>query len=178
MIEPTSLEEKWMYWYPRVYAYFYRRVNSKFEVEELTANTMNTSFMAKDVLNFQAYLWRVAHNYLVKYINTKTTSPMIVSLHDNTGSEDGFDEEVENQQASHFEDKLKNLKLCIQNHIQKPEDQKLIELCIYEEKNSTEVANILNIKSDNVRQKLSRLLRKLKQNCLELWPANLNQTLK
>ena len=42
------------------------------------------------------------------------------------------------------------------------ESRELIYLKFIEEKNNTEIADILQISNDNVRQKLSRALKKLK----------------
>jgi DNA-directed RNA polymerase specialized sigma24 family protein len=113
---PNDLEENWNYWYPRVYGYFYKRVDQKTEVEDLTANTMNTAFTAQNVLNFQAYIWRVAHNYLVKYINTKNTDPTPISFNEDWMSGE-FQEKEENIISDHYTDKIKQLMECVQNNI-------------------------------------------------------------
>jgi RNA polymerase sigma factor (sigma-70 family) len=172
MTNSVNLQEQWEYWYPRVYGYFYKRVNDKTEVEDLTANTISTVFMAKNVQNTQAYMWKVAHNYLVKFINTKTTSYMIVALDENIDvwQPDDVDIYTEETVSSHYSQKLAQLKECIANRLSEPSDIKLIELCIYQEKNSTEVGEILHIKADTIRQKLSRLLKKLRTHCVDLWP--------
>lgn len=172
MSESDNLEEKWQYWYPRVYGYFFKRVNDKTEVEDLTANTLSTVFLAKNVQNIQAYMWKVAHNYLVKFINTKTTTPMMVALDENIDmwKPSETDIETEDTISDRYEDKLSQLKTCVHNELTDPTDIRLIELSIYQEKNSTEIGEILQIKADTIRQKLSRLLKKLRTHCLELWP--------
>jgi RNA polymerase sigma factor (sigma-70 family) len=176
MSQIEELEEKWNYWYPRVYGYFYKRVDYQAEVEDLTANTMNTAFTAKNVLNFQAYIWRVAHNYLVKYINTKNTAPTPISLNEEWVSGE-FQVEAEETISDHYTQKISQLMECVQNNIKDPEEQKLIQLSVMEEKNSTQIATILNLKADNIRQKLSRLLKRLRQKCIQLWPMQTNQNL-
>lgn len=177
--QQDNIESAWMYWYPKVYAYFYKRVNDRFFVEELTAQTMNTAFTAQNVRIFHAYMWKVAHNYLVKYINTKQVQPMPVSLEDYMLGDDTkanqfmLDESADNIVSSNYNSKLDQLKICIKNNISSPDDQNLIELCIYQEKNSTEVGNLLNINPPAIRKRLSRILSKLRTHCRELWPEKL-----
>jgi RNA polymerase sigma factor (sigma-70 family) len=172
MSDSHNLQEQWDYWYPRVYGYFYKRVNDKTEVEDLTANTLTTVFTAKNVQNLQAYTWKVAHNYLVKFINTKSTTPMMVSFDENIDSwQPNYQEvEVEESECLHYDDKLKQLKECVNNRLTDPQDHALVQLSVYQEKNSTQIAEELGIRADAVRQKLSRLLKKLRTHCLELWP--------
>ena len=173
----VSTEKQWQYWYPRVYGYFYKRVNTQFQVEELTSQTMNTAFTAKTVHNFQAYIWKVAHNYLVKFINLKNTEPMIVGwdesldLKNSTQINFEIEEEIEDQISQNYKSKLNQLLECVKNQITNPDEQKLIQLSIYEERNSTEIGKILNLNPDNIRQKLSRTLKKLRRHCSELWSS-------
>jgi RNA polymerase sigma factor (sigma-70 family) len=165
----NEIEQSWEYWYPRVYGYFFKRVDDKTEVEDLTANTMTTVFLAENVQNFQAYMWRVAHNYLVKYINTKTTTPTPISLNEDWVSINEFQPEVEEEILPQYDDKLAQLRECVDNHIKDDFEKQLIELSVMQEQTSTQIGLILNLKSDTVRQKLSRLLRRLKQSCIQLW---------
>jgi RNA polymerase sigma factor (sigma-70 family) len=158
-------QTEWENWYYKVYGYFFRRVNDKFAVEELTANTMNVAFMANNVQNFSAYLWKVAHNHLVKYIKLKNIEPMFVGLEE---AEFVIDEKIENLVSDNYNYKLKQLKICIKNQL-KSSDQIIIELSIYENKNSTEIGQILEIKPNTVRQKLARSLHKLREKCRSLW---------
>ena len=171
--ESADVETNWNYWYPRVYGYFYKRVDDKIEVEDLTANTMNTVFIAKNIQNIPAYMWRVAHNYLVKYIDTKTTTPTPISFDENWAIAE-YRENVEIIVSEKYTTKLTQLMECVKNNINNELDQKLIQLSIIEEQNSTQIAQILDLKPDNVRQKLSRLLKKLRQKCIELWPNSKN----
>jgi RNA polymerase sigma factor (sigma-70 family) len=165
----NETEQSWEYWYPRVYGYFFKRVDNKTEVEDLTANTMTTVFLAENVLNFQAYMWRVAHNYLVKYINTKTTDPTPISLNEEWVSDKEYQPEVEEEVLPQYDDKLAQLRECVDNHIKDDFEKQLIELSVMQEQTSTQIGLLLNLKSDTVRQKLSRLLRRLKQSCIQLW---------
>ena len=173
--DPDDMEASWNYWYPRVYGYFFRRVNSREDVEDLTSSTITTVFTAKNIINFQAYMWRVAHNYLVKYINLKNTEPAPFSLNEEWVAGE-YKEEAEATVSSRYTDKLAQLTQCIEHSLTKEEDKQLIQLSVIENKNSTEIATIMGLKPDNIRQKLSRTLKKLKQKCIELWPSNSNNS--
>lgn len=163
----NELTELWTELYPKVYGYFYRRVNSRTDVEELTASTMNTVFTAKRVDNIYAYLWKVAHNHLVKYINTKTTSPIIVSMDENLDAwQPEYSEyELTEQPASGYNQRIQDLLDCVKANYGNPDDERLLFMSLVEEKNSTQIAILLNLSSDNVRQRLSRLVKKIRVKC-------------
>jgi RNA polymerase sigma factor (sigma-70 family) len=169
----SNQQMEWEYWYPRVYGYFYKRVNNKTDVEDLTSNTLSTVFTANNVLNFQAYTWKVAHNYLVRFIDLKTKTPTPIPLDENLNwSPSQCDLESENAYCENYTAKLSNLRLCIESQLSEESDKQLIDLSIYQEKNSTEIGQIMNLKPDTVRQKLSRTIKKLKKNCSSLWHSN------
>ena len=163
-------QEAWKYWYPRVYSYFYRRINDKNIIDDLTAETLTTGFMAKNVLNFKAYLWKVAHNYLVKFINTKSAAPMIVSVDENLDSWTPEIFEIEKTTPRpHFQARKNKLLDCFNNHVKMDEtDRKIIIFSIIQDKNSTEISKLLDIKPDTIRQKLKRSLLKIRSKCLEI----------
>ena len=171
MSNTTNFQVEWEYWYPRVYGYFYKRISSKIEVEDLTANTLTTVFLAKDVINIQGYMWKVAHNYLVRYIDTKSKSPIVVGWDENQSwipDENSLQTEDETI-SSVYSTKMANLRICTENQLANDEEKSLIQLSVYEEKNSTEIGNYLNLKPGTVRQKLARLLLKIKTHCTALW---------
>jgi len=170
----TSYDE-WKEWYPKVYGYFYKRVGNKSDVEDLTAETMNTVFMAENVLNFRAYMWRVAHNYLIKYIDSKAKKPIIVSFDEEIDTDstvhNSIDLELDNQRSQVYTQKKEELLRCIKKQLKK-EDKDIISLSIIQEKNSTEISKIINISATNVRKKLSRAIKKVKEMCKDLWFVN------
>ncbi len=177
MSNTTNLQVEWEYWYPRVYGYFYKRIDSKIEVEDLTAGTLTTVFLAKDVINLRSYMWKVAHNYLVRYIDTKSKSPIVVGWDENQSwTPDPRSLSIEDDTISNvYIDKMSNLRTCIDSQLSDQADRDLIQLSIYQEKNSTEIGALLNLKSGTIRQKLARLLLKLKTHCTSLWSESLAQ---
>jgi RNA polymerase sigma factor (sigma-70 family) len=177
MSNTINLQDQWDYWYPRVYGYFYKRITDKTTVDDLTANVLSTVFLAKDIINMNGYVWKVAHNYLVRYIDTKVKSPIVVGWDDNLNwipDEQNYD--LENAVSPVYTDKMLNLKLCIDNQISSEEEKQLIQLSIYEEKTSSEIERLTGIKSNTIRKKLSRLLRKVKEHCRDPWSkSTINQ---
>lgn len=170
MSNSKELQEQWDYWYPRVYGYFYKRISDKTTVEDLTAGVLSTILMAKDILNMKGYVWKVTHNYLVRYIDTKSKSPVPIAWNDNLNwIPDDRSLETENIVSPLYTTKMSNMKLCIDNQLESESDKNLIELSIYQEKNSSEIEALTGIKSNTIRKKLSRLLSRIKTECRDLW---------
>jgi RNA polymerase sigma factor (sigma-70 family) len=166
-----NLQQEWEHWYPRVYSYFYKRVDNKTIVEDLTAETMNTVFIARDgVNNLTGYIWKVAHNYLVKFIKTKTTTPMMVSLNDDLDAwEPPAAEETLTVERAGYTERMTNLSQCINHSPISDEERSIINFSVLNNLNSTEISQRTNLKPDTVRQKLKRALEKIRKECLYLW---------
>jgi len=170
-----EIDKHWEYWYPRVYGYFFKRLDDKIIVEDLTAETLNTAFLAPNVKNLKAYLWKVAHNYLVKYINTKTTTPMMVGWDESVDlfeyQTENFEieEEAETDRSQNYKRLVKETEVCLDQNLTKDTDKQIIHLSIIQEKNSTEIAQEMDLKAANVRQKLSRTIKKIKNKCIHIW---------
>jgi RNA polymerase sigma-70 factor (ECF subfamily) len=180
----TQIENEWKEYYPKVYAYFYKRVENRFEVEELTSLTMNTTFIArhklKKVQHFHGYLWKVAHNYLVSYIKRKNLEPLSLSLDLSEFVETSDnswvpDPSYENLRSQNYSQKLAQLKQCIQNCLNESE-KKLIDLTIYQELTSRQVGQAMGLAPEAVRKRLQRTISKLKVHCLQLWQSLTEET--
>ena len=129
MFNSLQPQQQWDYWYPRVYGYFYRRITDQSTVEDLTGNVLSTILLAKNVQNMNAYVWRVAHNQLVRYIDTKSKSPIVIGWDENQNwIPEQQNIEIEESVSEIFGIKMANLKLCIENQIGSGEDKNLIEL--------------------------------------------------
>jgi len=186
-INKNQIIESWDYWYPLVFGYFYRRLNNRQDVEDLTSNTLTALFLNSEVTNPRGFIWQTARNQLYKFIDQKTKNPHPVSLdiqdHQNsfgdypetfgfTNRDSAFanldDSDLENKYSDHYQAKIDQLIGCCRNHLEE-KDYQIVCLSIMEEKNSTQIAQAFNLKPATVRQKLKRCLGKLKQSCLELW---------
>lgn len=173
-ISSSQVSQAWDYWYPLVYGYFYRRVNVREDVEDLTANTLAALFIKEDVQNPKAFVWQTAKNQLYKYINTKSKLPKTVDFQEEivehfvTDSEYSPDLEFDEVYSPRFESKIQQLVECCQNQLS-VDDYKMVCVSILENKNSTQIGEEFNLKPNTVRQKLKRCFAKLKQECVELW---------
>ena len=80
-----------------------------------------------------------------------------------------LDENYEEKSFSNeFNLKLENLKKCIQSQLS-TQDQEIIEMSVMSDFSSQNVAEKLNLTAANVRQKLSRSIKKLRQKCRQVW---------
>ncbi len=165
---PFEVQNLWQEYYPKVFGYFFRRISNREDVEDLTSLTL-TAFVDnltnKSIQNPHAFLWKIAHNQLLVFIRFKQKQPIPISL------EEDFEVEVEatdNSQNQHALDRIKNLMHCVEQNLSGIE-LIIVKGIIQEERSSAELATELNLKADNVRQKLSRSLKKLREKCTELW---------
>jgi RNA polymerase sigma-70 factor, ECF subfamily len=158
----------WDDYYPKVFGYFYRRVNNRQDVEDLTSLTLAGFFVAiqkSEILNQNALIWKIAHNQLVSFIRTKSKNPISIDF---STDEILIDEKAENTRSGNYTHKLESLLQCINNQL--TGDQKLIvQNSIIDDKKSYEIAIEMNITASNVRQILSRSIQKLKTKCKQLW---------
>jgi DNA-directed RNA polymerase specialized sigma24 family protein len=73
-----NINAEWEIYYPKVYGYFFRRLNNRLDVEDLTSLVLSQFFQtlldqekASRILNQNAYLWKIARNQLATFIDTK-----------------------------------------------------------------------------------------------------------
>jgi len=166
-----TIENQWNQYFPKVYGYFFRRVDTKADVEDLTSLVMESFINAlnnpnQELSNPNGYLWRVAHNHLVDYIKHKSKLPKTFSLDENL--DNTIDESLENHRSSHFQAKVADLMQCVELNL-KGLEFKIVQQVVMFDQKSVDVAKDLNLKPENVRQIVSRSLKKLKANCLNLW---------
>lgn len=110
-----EITDIWNELYPRVYGYFWRRIENQSTVEDLTANTLSSFLInvqngkiARD--NF-GYLWQIARNYLFEYCRRKPKS--FISLTD--FDEDFVDEKLANRNAELIEKIKFAAQKCLKN---------------------------------------------------------------
>jgi RNA polymerase sigma factor (sigma-70 family) len=165
MLHETQLDTLWSEYYPRVFGYFFKRVNSYEDCEELAATSM-TIFLNKiengdlKPTAYYGYLWKIARTQLVNHIRSKNSKPAIVSLLDN---EDFEISDLEQRISNQYE----NLILSVfnqANRILSSEEFYLLKLSYQEGKNSTQIAKDLSINAVAVRKRISRIITKLQTN--------------
>ena len=164
-----NLETQWKEYYPKVFGYFFRRLNEKHEVEDLTSLVMHSFFKAmyvdkRQITNPHAYLWQIARNQLNAYIKQKSKQPIHVSWEDDL-------EKAELESTSYsdyYKSKVEELMECFRKVIS-GQELKIVEQVVMCDRTSVDVAEELGLTSGNVRQKLSRSIKKVKQKCSEIW---------
>ena len=157
--------------YPKIYGYFFRRVNNQVDVEDLTMITIANFFevlKTKELQKPENYLWKIAHNQLVTFYNFNTKQKMTIGFEDSEQFEKMVDLSYENKRSPYFTLRLETLLLCMQKHLPN-EDYNLVQASIFEGKNSTELATEFSLKADNIRQKLHRIFKKTKEKCKKIW---------
>ena len=168
------LEKSWKELYPKVYGYFFRRVNQRLDVEDLSSMTLSQYFQtlldsekSARVTNQNAYLWKIAHNQLVDFYGRGSKKIVTVAIDENI---DGIDPKTENERSVFFKAKLESLQKCLRNQLSGV-DLQILELSLIEDHKSYEVAEIVKLSADNVRQRLSRSVKKVRQNCIQIWQS-------
>lgn len=165
MSRPISQTE-WNYWFNKVYGYFYRRLDNQFEVEELTAMTLNHFFLTNKIINSEAgFLWHLARCNFLNYLASKKTKKF--QSNETVPLED-YEQNQDYAYNNYYLERVEALKKCVQKYLQ-PNDYQIVEMCIMQDFSSTEVSKELQLSPENVRQKLSRSLKKVRQNCREVW---------
>lgn len=162
--EIKSLTEKeWNEWYNKVYGYFFRRVDSRSDVEDLTAMTLNSFFLKTDVKNQQGLIWVIARNKLTDFIRAKQKNYAVSfeNLPENLMSQTDVYSDT-------YQNRIEHLKECVKKNL-KEQDYSIVELCAISDFSSEVVAAQLNLSPANVRQKLSRSLKKVREICRKVW---------
>lgn len=157
----------WERWYPLVYGYFFRRINKRQDVEEMTANTISSLILKEGVTNPQAFTWQTARNQLKLYYTKKAKQPGIVNIEDLSLETESFkhSDKVYSENYLAFINRLKD---CLSRNLSDLE-KKIVNMAVVEEEKSNYIAETLNLKPATVRQKLRRSILKLKEKCVGIW---------
>jgi len=174
-ISESSLCDLWADLYPKVYGYFLRRLDNRLDVEDLASITL-TSFLQKyrqnpdKITNKHAFLWKIAHNQLCLFIKSKSKTFLSISLEDEIEDniDTGIDLAIENERSKELQIRIQKLIKCMENHLKNPE-LIIVKRIIMDDEKSTNLGKELNLTPENIRQKLSRSLKKLKIKCKSVW---------
>jgi RNA polymerase sigma factor (sigma-70 family) len=187
-----TLQQEWDYYYPKVYGYFFRRISNKSDVEDLTAMVLHKFFevlispgKSANLTNKNAYLWKIAYNHLADFIQNKQKRPLTIDIEDEFETPDNSIEKfyskryqeripylvrifkIEKFYSKRYQERVKNLLKCIKTQV-KDLEYKIIEMSFFEELTSIEISKVLNLKPPTIRQKLSRSLKKVREQCKKL----------
>jgi len=167
-----NLDAEWQIYYPKVYGYFFRRVNNRLDVEDLTSLVLTYFFeaitnpeKAAKIKSPNAYLWKIAYNQLVVFIKQKSKNPIPIGLDDNF---EIADESMDNTRSTNYIERSKKLLECI-NSTLSGLDLIIVTKSLIEDWTSPKVAEELNLTAVNVRKRLSRAVSKLRAKCKMVW---------
>ena len=156
-----QITDLWNEYYPRVYGYFFKRIDSQTDVDDLASVTL-TSFIqnlsTKEIAQPAGFLWKIARNQLCLYIKRKSKNPISI---DNL---DDF-ESLQTTEDSEISEKYHQL---LQEVMQKAEtmltadDLRILKSSYFEEKTSAQIAHELDTTPGNIRIRLMRITQKLK----------------
>jgi RNA polymerase sigma factor (sigma-70 family) len=161
MLNSSQIDALWSEYYPKVFAYFYKRISNYADVEDLASITM-TVFLDKisqvGILDQpHAYLWTIARSKLADFLRKKQSNREI--------SVEQFTVDVEdNSVVSLNYEKLIQQVFHTAQAVLSADELYLLTLTYQEGKTSQEVATLLSANAATVRKRLSRILSKLKTN--------------
>jgi RNA polymerase sigma-70 factor, ECF subfamily len=165
MLNQPQIESLWNEYYPKVFGYFFKRIENYEDCQDLASKTM-TVFLDKIDANqlspdvYYGYLWKVARTNLINHINARKTRNQVFSVENEEFFEQIEDEKVKSQQ-------YENLVLSVfdqARNILTSDELFLLNLSYQQGKNSQQIALELESSSSAIRKRLSRTIQKLKTN--------------
>jgi RNA polymerase sigma factor (sigma-70 family) len=167
-----SIDHAWEQYYPRIYGYFFRRLNNRLDVEDLTSITLSEFIevllddtKCSRIRDLEDYLWKIAHNQLVGFIDKKSKIKITVGLSDET---DSIDTNIDSIDSENYKFRTQALMECVEKEL-KSTDYQIVVMSLIEDRKSPEVAQVLSLTSVNVRKKLERAIAKLREKCRAVW---------
>lgn len=156
-----QISDLWNEYYPRVYGYFFKRVTSQADVDDLTSVTM-TGFIqnldTKEILQPAGFLWKIARNQLCLYIKHKSKNPIsIEDLDDFESLETTEDSEI----SEKYRDLLQQVLLKAETYLT-ADDLNILKRSYFEEQTSVQIAKDMDTTPGNIRIRLMRITQKLK----------------
>lgn len=167
-MQDGDIQKQWNDYYPKVYGYFFRRLNNREDVEDLTSVCLSTFFTKfldspDQIKNPTAYLWKIVYNQLNLFLRNKMKNPIPIGIDDDFEAPQSDDEFSQS-----FLEKTKEVWEIAKVNCS---DQELLilEAIFLDNKKSSQVAAEMNLKADTVRQRLKRTLDKLRRYCKPIW---------
>lgn len=167
-MQDKDIDKQWREYYPKVYGYFFRRLGSREDVEDLTSMCLSTFFTKlldspDQVKNPPAYLWKIVYNQLNLFLRNKIKHPVPISI------DDDFDATENNDNFSQsFLEKTEKVWELAKLHCSKDE-LLILEAVFMDNKKSSQIAVELNLRADTIRQRLKRTLNKLRKHLKPIW---------
>jgi RNA polymerase sigma factor (sigma-70 family) len=163
MIPNQSIEALWETYYPKVYGYFYRRISSVQDVEDLTSIVL-TQFIrslkdnTKTIANPNGFLWKTAYFHLVDFIKSKSKKPISIPFEDDFEANDDLENRIE---AQVLNEKLEKILLYAQSNLT-TDEYTIFSRSYLDGDRIMDIAHDLDLKANTVTVKLKRIIQKLK----------------
>jgi RNA polymerase sigma factor (sigma-70 family) len=156
-----QITELWNEYYPRVYGYFFKRVTSQTDVDDLTSVTL-TGFIqnldTKEILQPAGFLWKIARNQLCLYIKHKSKNPISI---DNLGEFESLETTEDTEISQKYQDLLQEVLLKAESFLT-ADDLSILKRSYFEQQTSTQIARDMDTTPGNIRIRLMRITQKLK----------------
>ncbi|GAP21818.1 RNA polymerase sigma factor [Leptolinea tardivitalis] len=153
---PANFHQIYIKWLPRIYRYFYFRVENEKDAEDLTSQVFLKAFENitdyREKGCFSAWLFTIAHSRIVDFYRRKQKE---ISLEEAGILTGGTDLLVESSRREDM-DRMLNLIRTLTD-----EEQELIRLRFVAELSYVEIGAITNRSEDAVRKTVTRLLQRL-----------------
>jgi RNA polymerase sigma-70 factor (ECF subfamily) len=165
--DPEAFSRVYDLYVDRIYRFVFFKVSSQEEAQDLTSEvflkTWQYIISGKDILNLNAYLYRVARNLVVDHY--RKASKKEVSFDALAQGADSLDQEsgLRVEQTKALEDKLQIEKIETKLQGLKDEYREVIILRFVDEMSIGEIADIMEKKKGAVRVILFRALNALKE---------------
>lgn len=167
-----EIEKMWLKYHPKIYGYYFKRLNHKEDVEDLTAACL-TIFVEKiisskeEINNPEAFLWKIIYNQFNEFIRKKYHNSKISQLDDSIC--DIIDNDLmELEISQNYQNKMQEIWEKSKIVCSEEEIQLLKEIYIKGNK-SSDLAKLWNLTPDAIRQRLNRAIKKLKKLKISLW---------
>jgi RNA polymerase sigma-70 factor (ECF subfamily) len=169
-MDSKKITDLWHDYYPKVFGYFFRRVERREDAEDLTLVVLKKFFDAIDkkgdsIENLNAYLWQIAKNQLYYFFKTRSRQPFSTDQEQNLES---AAMSLDAYRSKKYQERVEALLSCLKRFL-KPVDYTIVYESLVQERKSYEVADIVELTADNVRKRLSRSLKKVRDKCRDSW---------
>jgi RNA polymerase sigma factor (sigma-70 family) len=162
-------KQTWDEWYTKVYGYFYRRVENRNDVEDLTSSVLHDYFLKEETITHpKALMWTIARNKLYTFFKQKSNTHQVYSLDDESESDDNGFADREIHPSSFYEAKMSHLLECVKKQLSGV-DFDIVEMSILCDFSGKRVAEETGLTPGNVRQRLFRSVNKLREKCRNVW---------
>ena len=154
-------ESEYNYWYDRVFGYFLRRVANYHESQDLTSQVLADFFLypPEKISSDTGLIWKITKNYFYNYLRNAKKTDLIVDIEN---------QKIVSEYSTEHNLRLETLQKCMEKKLN-PLDISILKMSILEDFKSSTIGEKLGLSSDNVRQKLSRSLKKIRKYCKSAW---------